>query len=138
MTTTASLSTKGIAQFLEVVADVEGMIPEAVDAALLAGAEVVQKEMQALVPIGETRNLHDHIKVKGPTHEGTFISIEVGLIRDIAYTDAVTARYGNVMEYGSSSVKPRSYIRAGTLKSQAGWRKKLIEILKASTGMEFK
>ena len=137
MTTTASLSTSGIAKFLEVVADVEGKIPEAVDAALLAGAEVVQKEMQGLAPV-DTGNLRDHIKIKGPTHEGSFISIEVGLISDISYTDAVTARYGNVIEYGSSSVKPRSYIRAGTLKSQAAWRRKLIEILKASTGMDFK
>lgn len=135
--TTATLSTKGIAKFLDVVADIEGKIPEAVDAALLAGAEVVQKQMQALAPV-DTGNLRDHIRIKGPTHDGSYISIEVGVLQDIDYTDAATARYGKVMEYGSSSVKPRSYIRAGELKSQAAWRRKLIEILKANTGMDFK
>ena len=137
MTTTANLSTSGIAKFLDLVADVEGALPDAVDASLLAGAEIVQKNMSNLVPV-DTGNLRDHLKIKGPTTEGSYIFIEVGLIHDLAYTDAITARYGNVMEYGSSSVKPRSYIRAGTEKSRAAWRKKLIEILKARTGLEFR
>lgn len=132
----ATMSTKGIEKYLDLVEEVRAAFPSNVGESLLEGAEVVRAEMQELVR-KRTLNLHDHLKIKGPVYEGTFIYVEIGLIHDAAYTDADTMRYGLVIELGSSSVKPVSYIRAGVQKSQAAWRKTVISGLKQRSGVEF-
>ncbi|HAE59761.1 MAG TPA: hypothetical protein DCG54_09735 [Anaerolineae bacterium] len=131
----ATLSTKGLDKYLEQVAEVEALFPENVGESLLDGADVVLGEMQEIVR-QRTGNLHDHLKIKGPTNEGTFIFVEIGLIQDS--TNEETRRYGMVIEFGSSSVRPESYIRAGTEKSKAAWRKAVISALQSKTGLEFK
>lgn len=78
----------------------------ATEAAVNDGADVILAEMRRLVPV-DSGNLKSHLNKRTET-EGDKIIATVGVLD----ADAETARYGNVMEYGSSSVAARSYVRA--------------------------
>lgn len=116
---TAKLNIKGFEEYLEKIAQAGKDIDTAVDAALLVGAEIIQKEMQDRTPVGQAPkdphpgNLRAHIKIKGPAQDGNYHVVEVGLIHDEAYTDAETTRYGNANEYGTARMPARSFIRSG-------------------------
>ncbi|NMC84292.1 MAG: hypothetical protein GYA58_03300 [Anaerolineaceae bacterium] len=113
MTTHGKLTLNGLEEYLEEIAQAGRDVDEAAARALLAGAEVLEEGMEKRVPV-DIGNLRNHIKIKGPEQEGNFIFIEVGVIHDKAFTDAETARYGNVIEYGSASKKGKDaqpYIR---------------------------
>lgn len=128
MTTRARFDTKGFEQYLEAIARAGEDIDAAADRALLAGAQVLHKEMDILVPKDEG-NLQDHIVIDGPHQDGNLHYVEVGVVN----ADAKTAIYGNVQEYGSPSknIKPQSYIRASQDRKGAAVKKAIRESLKA-------
>ena len=112
MTTGWKLSTKGLEESLEALVALGRDIDDAAATALLAGCEVMQEEMKSLAP-ELTGNLKAHIQIDGPHQDGNYIFCEVGVIHKIEFTDADTARYANVQEYGSASTPAHPYIRPG-------------------------
>jgi HK97 gp10 family phage protein len=118
MVTQGYFDLKGMGEYLEEIAKAGVDIDSAAQRALVKGADILQVEMQSLVPIGDAAhgdphpgNLLAHIKIKGPLQDGNFNYVEVGVINDIDFTDAETAIYGNVQEYGSATNKAQPYIR---------------------------
>jgi HK97 gp10 family phage protein len=137
-----TLSTKGFDEYLERISKMDADIDSIVDNALTDAAQIIQDEMVRLVPQpGQSKsgratgNLKNHIKTE--LHkEGNVHWIDVGILRSKGSTDAKTARYANVVEYGSSTNQAQSYIRAGIEKSKARARKALRERLKREAGLE--
>lgn len=110
MTTQGNFTLEGLNDYFEQLAQA-GEDVDAVAAEVIAeGGVELQTEMQSLVPI-DSGNLHDHIQMDGPTREGNFTFVDVGVIHVVSKTDAETARYGNVMEYGSATTAAQPYIR---------------------------
>jgi hypothetical protein len=124
MTTTGTFDLNGLDKYLKAIEDAGKDIDEAAATALMVGAKVLQDEMIDLVPKGDTLNLMEHIQIKGPIQEGNLTYVEVGVIHDIAFTDARTAQYGNAQEYGwvsGGKFHPgKSYIRAAIDNVAAG------------------
>lgn len=112
MATRLRLELKGFDEYLAKIAALGRDIDEAAAKGLLAGAEIIQDSMRDLAPV-DTGNLRAHIKIKGPLRDGNFTYVDVGLINEITYTDPVTARYGNVQEYGSANTPAHPFIRPG-------------------------
>jgi HK97 gp10 family phage protein len=106
MASRVRVSTKGLAESLEALAQLGKNIDAIAPAALLAGGQVLKEGMQRRVP-KDTHNLEDHIVIDGPHQDGNFHYLEVGVI----HADAETARYGNAQEYGTSSMPAQPYIR---------------------------
>lgn len=110
MTTQGSFTLDGLNDYFEQLARA-GEDVDAVAAEVIAeGGIEMQAEMQSLVPI-DTGNLYEHIQMDGPKQEGNFTFVDVGVIHVASQTDAETARYGNVMEYGSATTAAQPYIR---------------------------
>ncbi|MBI5951902.1 MAG: HK97 gp10 family phage protein [Chloroflexi bacterium] len=134
MTTQARFDTKGLSAYLEAIQKAGLDIDLAAADALMDGGEILQTEMRALVPIDEG-DLMNHIQIKGPTREGNVTTIEVGVIHDLAFTDADTAKKGNAQEYGWISGgkfhKGKSYIRAAIEVKKSAVMKAIRESLKA-------
>ncbi|MEN6522360.1 MAG: HK97-gp10 family putative phage morphogenesis protein [Anaerolineaceae bacterium] len=103
----ASLSSKGIEEYLEALAQADGDVDQAAKKSLSAGAEVALEGMERRVAV-LTGNLKSKLKVGEPEQDGNVISIDIGLLDD---TDEETARYGNVQEFGSSTMPAHPYIR---------------------------
>lgn len=72
-----------------------------------AGAEVALAGMQRRVRV-RTSKLKDHLKRSEIKRDGNVSFVEIGLIN----APAEVVRYGTVNEFGSSSVKAQSYVRA--------------------------
>lgn len=106
MASRVKVSTKGLAESLDALAQLGKNIDAIIPRALLAGGEVLKDGMKRRVP-KDTHNLEDHIVIDGPHQDGNFHYIEVGVIG----ADADTARYGNAQEYGTSSMPAQPYIR---------------------------
>lgn len=102
----AKQTLSGVEDQLERIAALAGGAGEAVDQALIAGADVALEGMQNRVPV-DTGNLRDNLKRTEPVTDGNYHYIEVGLI-DV---DSKTAIYGAVQEHGSSSVEAQPYVR---------------------------
>ncbi len=128
MATQSSIKTSGFEEYLEKIARAGTNIDASADKALLAGGVVIQEEMIVNTPL-LTGNLADHIQIKGPEQDGNYHSIEVGLIHDLAFTDAETARYGNAQEYGSVKNSAHPYIRPGMKNGGPKATKKMKESL---------
>jgi HK97 gp10 family phage protein len=118
MTTNGRFNLTGLNEYLEAIAQAGLDIDAAAQRALMKGAEVLQEGMLGLVPVGSAArgdphpgNLMRHIQIKGPLQDGNFSYAEVGVIHDLAFTDADTAAYGNVLEYGSTRQAAQPYIR---------------------------
>lgn len=118
MTTQGYFTLKGLEGYLEDLARVAENIDDPVQEVLIEAAVDVQEEMRNLVPI-DTGNLYDHIQIDGPHQEGNFSYVMVGVIHDASRTDADTAIYGNVMEYGSARVAAQPYIRPALKKKKS-------------------
>jgi HK97 gp10 family phage protein len=101
------LTTKGFEAYLEELARAGKAIDPITDTALLAGGEILVDGMHRRVA-KDTENLDQHLGVEGPFQEGNFHYVEVGLRRD---TDADTARYGNVNEFGSAKMAAQPFVR---------------------------
>lgn len=86
--------------------------------AIKEGAKVAQQGMKRRVP-KDTHNLEKNIHIDTAKIESGSITIEVGLMRKGTYkVDDDTARYGNVLEYGTADQQARSYIRATMLEDK--------------------
>lgn len=103
-------STRGLSEWLEKIHKAGESVDDAAERSVLAGGKAAQEEMIDHAP-ELTGNLKDHIKIKGPKRAGNEVSVEVGVIHDIDYTDAETARYAMAQEYGTSSMPANPYIR---------------------------
>lgn len=109
MVTKATLDVKGLAEYLESIAKAGVDIDAAAQRGLMKGGAVLEAEMDALVPVGETSNLKTAVILDGPYQDGNFSYVEVGVIG----ASADVAEYGNVQEYGSPSknIPAQPYIR---------------------------
>jgi HK97 gp10 family phage protein len=109
MVTKATLDVKGLAKYLETIAQAGIDIDAAAQRGLMKGGAVLEAEMDALVPVGETGDLKAAVALDGPYQEGNFSYVEVGVIG----ASADVAEYGNVQEYGSPSknIPAQPYIR---------------------------
>jgi HK97 gp10 family phage protein len=126
MTARYKFQLKGLEEYLEKIADSGSNVDKAADNALIAGGDVIVNEMQDLVPV-LSGNLKRHLARQEPKQEGNYHSLEVGMP---ANADAETARYGNVMEYGSTSVQAQPYIRPAFDKTGPAVRRAEVESLK--------
>ncbi len=102
----ARVTTKGLEESLEALAQLGRDLDAAAGRALLAGGEVLKAGMRRRVP-KDTHNLEEHIDIDGPHRDGNFHYVEVGVVN----ADAETARYGNAQEYGTSSMAAQPYVR---------------------------
>ena len=96
----------GIDEYMQLIQEAGNDILDAAESAVLAGAEVILDGMQRRVA-KDTHNLEDHLEMEEPEIDGDFVSVRVGLL----HADAETARYGNVQEFGSSSMGAQPYVR---------------------------
>ncbi len=101
------LTTKGLEEWLEALVQAGKDVDASADHALEAGAEVALDGIQRRVPV-LTGNLKEHLAAGAPQQDGNFHSVEVGLLKG---TDAETARYGNVQEFGSANTPAQPYVR---------------------------
>ena len=106
MATSGKLELSGLANYLEDLARAGRDVDAAAQRALEAGAQPILGEMITLVP-KDLHNLESHLDLDGPHQEGNFSYVDIGIIA----ADKDTAIYGNVQEYGSSSVAAQPYIR---------------------------
>jgi len=109
------LTTKGFEEYLERIARAGKDIDVIADQALTAGGEILLDGMHRRVP-KDSGNLDAHLELMGPVQDGNFHYIDVGLGKG---TDADTARYGNVQEFGSATTPAQPYVRP-TLDSDMG------------------
>ena len=122
----ASFSLKGFEEYLEKIAKAGHDVDAAADQANVAGGDVLLDGMLRRVP-RQTGNLAEHLERTEPKVDGNFRYIEVGMPRK---TDAETARYGNVQEYGSAHTPAQPYIRPTFDQDKAKARKAQKEALK--------
>ena len=99
--------TKGFEEYYEALARAGEDIDAAADEALAAGGEVILEGMRRRVP-KLTGNLLRHLECSQPQQDGNLHFVDIGLLRG---TDAETARYGNVQEFGSSDMSAQPYVR---------------------------
>jgi HK97 gp10 family phage protein len=122
----ANFSLKGFEEYLELIAKAGHDVDAAADQANIAGGDVLLDGMLRRVP-RKTGNLAEHLERTEPKVDGNFHYIEVGMPRK---TDAETARYGNVQEYGSAHTPAQPYIRPAFDEDKAKARKAQREKLK--------
>lgn len=125
MATKAKLTTKGLNEWLEAIAQAGVNIDEAAARMLEAGGDVVLDGMVRRAP-ELTGNLKGALTRTEPKQDGNYIYIEVGLVG----ADAETARYGNAQEYGTSSMAAQPYVRPALDEDMGRARKAMIDVAK--------
>lgn len=123
------LTTKGLEEWLERLAQAGQNIDAIAGEALLNGGELLLDGMRRRVPV-DTHNLQNHLNLQGPKQDGNFIFVEIGLMG----ADANTARYGNVQEFGSSSMAAQPYVRPTLDADMKKARQKMVEVLREAGG----
>jgi HK97 gp10 family phage protein len=106
MPTRAKLTLKGFDRYLEAIKEAGRDVDAAAARAVQAGGEVALNGMQERVP-KDTHNLEEHLELQ-TGRDGNVHYAEIGLLKD---TDADTARYGNVQEFGSTTTAAQPYVR---------------------------
>ena len=96
----------GVEEYFERIQQVGFDILRAAERAVDAGSDVILGGMVRRVP-KDTHNLENHLG-KEIEIDGDQVTAVVGLLN----ADADTARYGNVQEYGSSSMSAHPYVRS--------------------------
>lgn len=119
MTVRCEFSYKGFEQYLEVLANAPLELDASIDRANIAGADVILEGMQRRVR-RRTENLALHLKRSEPQSDGNVRWIEVGIDPE---ADADTHRYGNVNEFGSSSMAAQPYVRPAFDEDRAAARR---------------
>lgn len=126
------LTTQGFEEYLERIANAGLKIDAIAEEALTEGAVPLQDGMRQRVA-KDTHNLEHHIVIEGPYKDGNFLWVEIGLAKN---TDANTARYGNVQEFGSANTDAHPYVRPTLDKDMAKARKIMKAVyLKALAGL---
>jgi HK97 gp10 family phage protein len=126
MTVRFQMDLKGMAEYLEQIARAGKDVDAAAAKAVAAGGDVVHDSMLEKVPV-LTGNLKSKLERTAPTQDGNFISVEVGMSRS---TDAETAIYGNVQEFGSATNKAQPYLRPAFDENKARVREAEKAVLK--------
>lgn len=126
MSTTGKLELTGLASYLEDLARAGQDVDAAASRALEAGAQPILAQMKIDVP-KDTHNLENHLAIDGPHRTGNFSYVDIGVVTN----DKRTAIYGNVQEYGSSSVAAQPYIRPALKSRRAAAMKAMKESLKS-------
>ena len=126
MATRVKFDTKPIINYLEDLVKNGKNIDLVVPKALKAGGGVLLDGMKKRVR-KDTHNLEEHLVMDGPYQDGNYHFVKVGLSQK---ADAETARYGNVQEYGSSSMPAQSYIRATKDHDLGKARKAMLAVIK--------
>lgn len=99
--------------------------------AIKEGAKIAQQGMKRRVK-KDTRNLENNIHIDRVKNADGQFSIEIGLMRAGQYkVDADTARYGNVLEYGSTTQRAHSYVRTTMLEDNDEMFRAIFEKLKS-------
>ncbi len=99
--------------------------------ALRESGEMLQAAIIARVPV-DTGNLKDHIKIKTPSVEGHYNYVEVGVIHDAAYTDKETMIGAIAVEFGSTRMAARPYVRPAISSKKAAVKRLIQQRLKAA------
>lgn len=120
------LTTKGFEEYLEKIAQAGQDIDAIADEALAAGGAILLDGMQRRVP-KDTHNLEEHLAVSEPQRDGNFHYIDVGLLHG---TDANTARYGGVQEFGSAHTPAQPYVRPTMDEDMGKARKAMRQVFK--------
>lgn len=133
MTTQAWFTVRGLEEYLESIQQAGVNIDAAAQRALEKGAKILEAEMESHVPVGETGNLLAHVEIDGPHQLGNYSFVDIGVIHNAGLTDAETAIYGNVQEYGSPSknIPAKPYIRPSIDSKKSAVAKAVRESLKA-------
>lgn len=126
MATRAKLTTTGLEETLEALAQAGKDVEQAAEAMLMAGGQVFKDGMQKRVR-KDTHNLEQHIDIEGPKKDGNYHFVLVGVIKP----DARLARYANVNEYGSANMPAQSFVRSTVKLDRAKARRAMLEALKA-------
>jgi HK97 gp10 family phage protein len=116
------LTTKGLEEWLERLAQAGQDIDAVAGEALVAGGEILLDGMRRRVPV-DTHNLQNHLNLQGPSQDGNFIFVEVGL----QGAEAETARYGAAQEFGTSSMPAQPYVRPTLDEDMKKARAKMVE-----------
>ena len=124
---------KGLEDYLEVLQKTGQDINIVSRSALQEAAQILKSAMISRVPVGETKNLRDHILIFTPSAEGDFNYVIVGIIMDIGYTDAKTAIYANSVEFGSVHAGARPYIRPAIRSTKSAITRLIRDRLKAAS-----
>lgn len=93
--------------YLEQIARLGEGVDAATDEMMEAGAQVALAGMKRRVPV-DTGHLQESLTTSEAQTDGNYHFIEIGLLG----VDEKTAIYGNVQEFGSSSVKAHPYVRS--------------------------
>lgn len=120
------MTTKGLEEWLELLARAGKNVDAIAGKALLSGGELLLDGMRRRVPV-DTHNLQNHLNLQGPSQDGNFIFVEIGLMG----ADKDTARYGNVQEFGSSSMAAQPYVRPTLDEDMKKARQKMLEVFQA-------
>lgn len=135
MATRVRLETRGLAEYLERIAQAGRDIDATAAEALQEGGELLLSGMTERVH-KDTHNLEDHLDIDGPHQDGNFHYVLIGLKKG---TDAETARYANAQEYGWSDKQGakagKSYIRDTLDHDMAKARKVMREVFKRILGI---
>lgn len=133
MTTQAWFTVRGLEEYLENIQKAGVNIDAAAQRALQKGAAILEAEMEARAPVGETGNLLAHVEVDGPHQIGNYSYVDIGVIHNASLTDAETAIYGNVQEYGapSKNIPAQPYIRPAIDSKKSAVARAVRESLKA-------
>lgn len=110
----ASLTITGMDDYFSALEKAEKDINTVSREALAEVGAMLQSEMIGRVPSGKginTEKLKSVIKIKTPTVEGNYNYVFVGVIHDLAYTDAGMAIHANIVEFGSVHTQAHPFIR---------------------------
>lgn len=122
------LTTKGLEDAFEELGRLGKDVDGAAMRALQAGAAVIQDGMKAAVAV-DTGDLRDHILIDGPTQDGHFISVEIGVIHKKSFTPKRTAIKAVANEYGTSSMAAQPFMRTGFAAAKSRARQAMIKVL---------
>ncbi|MHB9031922.1 MAG: HK97-gp10 family putative phage morphogenesis protein [Anaerolineae bacterium] len=126
----ASLSVKGVDEMLEGLAKAGEDVDEAASEAVVAGGAVALAGFKSRVPV-DTGQLRDSLVVTDPEQEGNVITVTMGHPRTGPQkAPADVARYGNVQEFGSSSMAAQPYVRPTMASDKGKINRAMVETLK--------
>ena len=115
MTTKASLTIKGLDEYLAVIVQVGKDVDAAAEKAVIAGGDVLLVGMDERVPV-LTGDLKAHLRRTKPVRSGNVVSVDIGVFDGENLPEAALARKANAQEYGyergGKHFPAQSYVRA--------------------------
>jgi len=126
----ANLSVKGLEEMLEGMAKAGDDVDEAAAEAVMTGGAVALAGFKSRVAV-DTGKLRDSLVVTEPEQDGNVITISVGQPdRGANKVSKRLAIYGNVQEFGSSSMAAHPYVRPTMAADKGKINRAMVETLK--------